>query len=99
MTTSAPPQTATPVAPGSRQYAAFPLRARRYVVMVTTTAPSHMYEEARLQNMTRTLPYTTKYNSSLIVTELYKYSTQNLTHLLPCHVMQVRSHFVHERKP
>jgi hypothetical protein len=28
--------------------------------------------------MTRTLPYTAKYNSSLIVTGLYKYSTQYL---------------------
>jgi hypothetical protein len=32
-----------------------------------------------LQSMTRTLPYTVKYNSSLIVTGLYKYSTQYLT--------------------
>jgi hypothetical protein len=48
MTTGAPPQTATPVAPGSRQYATFPLRACRYVVMVTTATPSHIYEEARV---------------------------------------------------
>jgi hypothetical protein len=40
--------TATQVAPGSRQYAAFPLRAYRYVVMVTTAAPSHIYEEVRV---------------------------------------------------
>jgi hypothetical protein len=32
-----------------------------------------------LQSMTRTLPYTAKYNSSPIVTWLYKYSTQYLT--------------------
>jgi hypothetical protein len=32
-----------------------------------------------LQSMTRTLPYTAKYNSSPIVTVLYKYSTQYLT--------------------
>jgi hypothetical protein len=32
-----------------------------------------------LQSMTRTLPYTAKYNSSLIVAGLYKYSTQYLT--------------------
>jgi hypothetical protein len=75
MTMGAPPQTATPVALGSRQYAAFPLRACRYVLMVITAAPSNIYEEARVQSMTRTLPYSVKYNSSLIITELYKYST------------------------
>jgi hypothetical protein len=32
-----------------------------------------------LQSMTRTRPYTAKYNSSLIVTGLYKYSIQYLT--------------------
>jgi hypothetical protein len=32
-----------------------------------------------LQSMTQTLPCTAKYNSSLIVTGLYKYSTQYLT--------------------
>jgi hypothetical protein len=32
--------------------------------------------------MTRTLPYTAEYNPSLIVTGLYKYSTQYLTILL-----------------
>jgi hypothetical protein len=37
-------QTATPTALGSRHRAAFPLRACRYVVMVTTAAPSHIYE-------------------------------------------------------
>jgi hypothetical protein len=31
--------TATPVAPGFQQYAAFPLRAYRYVIMVTTVPP------------------------------------------------------------
>jgi hypothetical protein len=71
--------TATPIAPGSRQYVVFPLRACRYVVMVTTAAPSHIMRRPRLQSMTRALPYTAKYNSSLIVTGLYKYSTQYLT--------------------
>jgi hypothetical protein len=42
--------------------------------------PSHIYEEARVtESMTRTRPYTAKYNSSLIVTGLYKYSIQYLT--------------------
>jgi hypothetical protein len=36
-----------------------------------------------LQSMTQTLPYSTKYNPSLIVTGLYKYSTQYLTPVLP----------------
>jgi hypothetical protein len=36
-----------------------------------------------LQSMTQTLPYTTKYNPSLMVTGLYKYLTQYLTPILP----------------
>jgi hypothetical protein len=39
MTMGTPPQTATPVALGFRQYAAFPLRAYRYVIMVTIATP------------------------------------------------------------
>jgi hypothetical protein len=44
MTTGAPPQTATPAALGSRHHAPFPLRACRYVVMVTTATPSYLLE-------------------------------------------------------
>jgi hypothetical protein len=64
---------------GIPQYAAFPLRASRYVVMVTTEAPLIFMRRLGLQSMTRTLSYTAKYNSSPIVTGLYKYSTQYLT--------------------
>jgi hypothetical protein len=64
---------------GIPQYAAFPLRACRYVVMVTTAAPLIFMRRLGLQSMTRTLSYTAKYNSSPIVTGLYKYSTQYLT--------------------
>jgi hypothetical protein len=72
--------TVTPVAPGSRQYTAFLLRVCRYVIMVTSAAPPLIFmRRSRLQSMTRTLSYTAKYNSSPIVTGLYKYSTQYLT--------------------
>jgi hypothetical protein len=48
MTMGAPPQIATPAALGSRHHTIFPLRACRYVVMVTTAAPLSYYEEARV---------------------------------------------------
>jgi hypothetical protein len=48
--------------------------------MVTTAAPPLIFTRGlELQSMTRTLPYTAKYNSSLVVTGPYKYSTRYLT--------------------
>jgi hypothetical protein len=78
MTTGAPPQTATPAVPDPGNTPPS-LRACRYLIMVTTAAPLIFMRRLGLQSMTRTLPYTSKYNSSPIVTGLYKYSTQYLT--------------------
>ena len=45
---------------------------------------SHIYEEARVQSMTRTLPYTANYNSSPIVTGLVQiFDTISNSSLLP----------------
>jgi hypothetical protein len=70
---------ATPVAPGSRQYTVFPPASLSLCHHGYISCPPLIFMRIGLQSMTRTLPYTAKYNSSLIVTGLYKYSTQYLT--------------------
>jgi hypothetical protein len=64
---------------GSRQYAAFPSKPVAMSSWLQQQPPLIFMRRLGLQSMTRTLPYTAKYNSSPIVTGLYKYSTQYLT--------------------
>jgi hypothetical protein len=71
--------TATPVAPGSRQYAAFPRESVAMSSWLRQQPPPIFIRRLGLHSMTRTLPYTAKYNSSPIVTGLYKYLTQYRT--------------------
>jgi hypothetical protein len=64
---------------GSRQYAAFPREPVAMSSWLQQQPPLIFMRRLGLQSMTRTLPYTAKYNSSSIITGLYKYSTQYLT--------------------
>jgi hypothetical protein len=66
-------QTATPAAPGS------PCEPVTMSSWLQQQPPLIFMRMLRLQSMTLTLSYTAKYNSSPIVTRLYKYSTQDLT--------------------
>jgi hypothetical protein len=63
----------------SRQYAAFPCESVAMSSWLQQQPPLIFMRRLGLQSMTQTLPYTAKYNSSPIVTGLYKYSTQYLT--------------------
>jgi hypothetical protein len=71
---------------GSRQYAVFPCELVAMSSWLQQQPPLIFMRKLGLQSMTRTLPYTTKYNSGPIVTGLYKYSTQYLTVCGKCHV-------------
>jgi hypothetical protein len=79
MTTGAPPQITTPAAPDPGNTPPSPASLSLCRHGYNSSPPLIFMRRLGLRSMTWTLPYTAKYNSSLIVTELYKYSTQYFT--------------------